>query len=100
VAFSIQIVPSALAELKAIKVFYRRQIAQAVQEQLAHQPTVATRNRKLLEDPRPSFACEPPIWELRVGNYRVFYDVEEQSQTIFVRAVREKPPHAETEAVL
>jgi mRNA-degrading endonuclease RelE of RelBE toxin-antitoxin system len=37
---------------------------------------------------------------LRVGNFRVFYDVDEAGQTVFIRAVREKPPHAETEDVL
>jgi hypothetical protein len=32
VAFSIEIMPSALAELKAIKVFYRRRLADAIEE--------------------------------------------------------------------
>jgi hypothetical protein len=32
VPFAVQIVPAALAELKAIKVFYRRQIALAIEE--------------------------------------------------------------------
>jgi mRNA-degrading endonuclease RelE of RelBE toxin-antitoxin system len=100
VAFSVQIMPSALEELKAVHVFYRRQIAQAIREQLVHQPTVVTRNRKLLEDPRPSFECDPPLWELRVGAFRVFYDVDDSAQIVFVRAVREKPPHADTEDIL
>jgi mRNA-degrading endonuclease RelE of RelBE toxin-antitoxin system len=100
VPFSLAIVPSALAELKAIKVFYRRAIVRAIEEQLQHQPTVATKNRKLLAGAQPSFECELPIWELRVGDFRVFYDVDEQAQVVYVRAVREKPPHAETEDVL
>lgn len=100
VPFSVQIMPSALGELKAIHVFHRRQIAQAIREQLVHQPTVATRNRKLLTAPRPSFEREPPLWELRVGSYRVFYDVDGATQIVFVRAVREKPPHADTEDIL
>jgi mRNA-degrading endonuclease RelE of RelBE toxin-antitoxin system len=97
--FAIQIVPSALAELKAIPVFYRRQITEAIDEQLPHQPTTPTRNRKLLQGLQPSFECEPPIWELRVGSYRVFYDVDEDSQTVYVRAVRDKPPQAKTEEI-
>jgi mRNA-degrading endonuclease RelE of RelBE toxin-antitoxin system len=100
VPFSVQIMPSALGELKAIHVFYRRQITQAIRNQLIHQPTVKTRNRKLIVAPRPSFECEPPLWELRVGSYRVFYDVDEAAQVVFIRAVREKPPHADTEDVL
>jgi mRNA-degrading endonuclease RelE of RelBE toxin-antitoxin system len=98
--FSVQIMPTALAELKAIPVFDRRRIAQAIDEQLSSQPTTPTRNRKLLIDPRPSFACEPPIWELRVGDYRVYYDVAEEAQSVFVRAVREKPPHQTTDQIL
>jgi mRNA-degrading endonuclease RelE of RelBE toxin-antitoxin system len=92
--------PSALAELKAIKVFYRRQIALAIEQQLPNQPLVETRNRKVLDDPPASFAYEPPLWELRVGNFPVFYDVDEAGQVVFIRAVREKPPHAATEEVL
>jgi mRNA-degrading endonuclease RelE of RelBE toxin-antitoxin system len=99
-AFTVQIVPSALAELKAVKVFYRRQITQAIDEQLVHQPTVSTKNRKVLEVTQASFAFEPPLWELRVGDFRVFYDVDEVGQTVYVRAVRDKPPHATTEEVL
>jgi mRNA-degrading endonuclease RelE of RelBE toxin-antitoxin system len=44
----------------------------AVEEQLTHQPTVETRQRKLLR-PNP---LAP--WELRVGNLGIFYDVEEE----------------------
>ena len=98
--FVVQIMPSALAELKAIKVFYRRQIAHAINDQLTNQPQVETRNRKVLEQAPASFEFEPPLWELRVGSFRVFYDVDEAEQTVFIRAVREKTPHAETEDVL
>ncbi len=42
----------------------------AVDDQLRHQPDVPTRHRKRM---RPN-AVAP--WELRVGDYRVFYDVE------------------------
>jgi mRNA-degrading endonuclease RelE of RelBE toxin-antitoxin system len=100
VAFAVQIMPSALEELKAVKVFYRRQIAKAIDEQLHDQPTSATRHRKILAVTQASFAFEPPLWELRIGNFRVFYDVDEQNQIVYVRAVREKPPDATTEEVL
>ena len=98
--FAVQIMPSALAELKAIKGYYRRQIALAIEEQLPHQPLVETKNRKLLESPPATFEHEPPLWELRVGSVRVFCDVDEAGQVVFIRAVREKPPHAETEDVI
>jgi len=99
-AYTVQIMPSALEELKSIKVFYRRQIRDAIDDQLASQPLVPTKNRKLMGKPETSFEFEPPIWELRVGDYRVFYDVDETAQSVLVRAIREKPPHATTEDVL
>ena len=98
--FAVQIVPSALQELKGIHVFYRRQIAAAIEEQLMHQPTVETKHRMRLENVEPSFEYEPPLWELRVGDFRVFYDVDEPNGAVYIRAVREKPPHATTEQVL
>jgi len=100
VAFAVEIMPSALKELQAIKVFHRREITQAIDEQLCHQATTPTRHRKILEVTEASFAFDPPLWELRIGDFRVFYDVAEQSQTVYVRAVREKPPHATTEEIL
>lgn len=98
--FEVQIVPSAREELKAIKVFYRRQIANAIDQQLVHEPTNETAHRKQLVNVEPSFEHEPPLWELRVGEFRVFYDVSESDSVVIVRAIREKPPHATTEEVL
>jgi mRNA-degrading endonuclease RelE of RelBE toxin-antitoxin system len=100
VAFDVQIMPSALAELKGIRAFDRRNIADAIDEQLLHQPAAPTRNRKVLPVPEASFTFEPPLWELRVGDFRVFYDVDENNQTVYVRAIREKPPHATSEEIL
>ncbi len=96
--FIIRIVPSAMEELKNIRAFDRKRIAKAIDEQLTHEADVVTRNRKMLPDVEPSFPFEPPIWELRVGDFRVFYDIEEVN--VFVRAIRAKPPHQTTEQVL
>jgi len=100
VAFNVQIVPSALSELAEIKAFYRRQIADAIDRQLPDQPTSPTHHRKPLLVTEASFEFNPPLWELRVGDFRVFYDVDEPNQTVYVRSVRAKPPHATTEDVL
>jgi mRNA-degrading endonuclease RelE of RelBE toxin-antitoxin system len=48
----------------------------------------------------PPWAAEPPIWELRVRGYRVFYDVSEEEKVVYVRAVRKKPPAKTTEEIL
>src|SRR5262249_26012161 len=98
--YAVEIVPSALDELRAIDAFHRQRIVQAIDEQLPYQPTVSTRNRKPLQGADASFQFEPPLWELRVGDFRVFYDVNEAEQRVSIRAVREKPPHATSEQVL
>jgi mRNA-degrading endonuclease RelE of RelBE toxin-antitoxin system len=100
VAFTLQIVQSAVTELQAFKPYYRRQIVSAIEAQLYDQPTVPTRHRKPLSVAEASFTFEPPLWELRVGDVRVFYDVDQQQRTVYIRAVRAKPPHAATEEVL
>ncbi|MBI4673476.1 MAG: type II toxin-antitoxin system RelE/ParE family toxin [Chloroflexi bacterium] len=57
-------------------------ILDAVDEQLAHQPTVETKNRKPMR-PNP---LAP--WELRIGNLRVYYDVEQDPEPlVYIRAV-------------
>ena len=38
--------------------------------------------------------------ELRVGEYRVFYDVDDTERLVTVRTIRRKPPHATTEEIL
>lgn len=87
-------------DLKGLKVFLRRQILDAVDKHLSHTPGEETRRRKLLHGLIPPFDADPPIWELRVGEYRVFYDADEAEKIVYVRAVRHKPPHRTTEDVL
>jgi len=41
-----------------------------------------------------------PVWELRINEYRVFYDVDDAAKQVVVRAVRRKPPHKTTEEIL
>jgi mRNA-degrading endonuclease RelE of RelBE toxin-antitoxin system len=53
-----------------------------VEKQLSYQPTVKTRNRK----PMRNNPVAP--WELRIGNIRVYYDVEEEPvPTVLIRAI-------------
>lgn len=57
-------------------------VLDSVDEQLTYQPTVETRNRKPMR-PNP---LAP--WELRIGNLRVYYDVEEEPEpVVYIRAV-------------
>jgi mRNA-degrading endonuclease RelE of RelBE toxin-antitoxin system len=97
--YTIEIRDVAFDELQAIRPYYRCRIVDSIDEQLVHQPTVETKNRKLLTGLQTDFEHDEPIWELRVGQYRVYYDVNEESKTVVVRAVREKPRHVATEQI-
>jgi len=60
-------------------------IMDGVDEQLMYQPTVETRNRKPMR-PNP---LAP--WELRIGDLRVYYDVEEEPEpVVYINAVGTK----------
>ncbi len=89
-AYDILFTDLAIEEFRTIRVFDRRKIGAQIDKQLKHRPTVETRKRKCLGSVVADFKHEPPIWELRVGAYRVFYDVNEEEQSVTVRAVREK----------
>ena len=72
----------------------------AIESRLVDTPMVRTRNRKPLANLIPPWTAELPIWELRVGAYRVFYDVSEEEKVVYVRAVRRKPADTTTEEIL
>lgn len=99
-AYAIEIVPSALDELKRIKPFHRQLIRKAINQQLTTQPTIESKNRKPLHGAKPDFEHVPPLSQLRVRLFRVFYDVNDAEQLVFIRAVREKPLHTTTEDIL
>jgi mRNA-degrading endonuclease RelE of RelBE toxin-antitoxin system len=62
----------------------RRTLVRAIEEQLVHQPTIPTRNRKQL---RPNALA---AWELRVQEFRVLYNVDEEVILVLVVAVAVK----------
>lgn len=98
--FEIRFAEGVEEDLRKIRIFYRNQILDAIEEQLTHEPNTRTKNRKLLENLIPPWQSVAPIWELRVGEYRVFYDVSPTESVIYVRAVRRKPRGTKTEDIL
>jgi len=60
--------------LRALTARQQTIILDEVEVQLLHQPTVETRNRKPMR-PNP---LAP--WELRIGDLRVYYDVETEPE--------------------
>ena len=87
-------------DLEGFRAYERRLLFDTIEGQLSHTPTVATKQRKLLHHLVPPFEAIPPIWQLRVGGFRVFYDVSEEEYRVSVRAIRRKPPHLKTEEIL
>ncbi|MGQ0809950.1 MAG: type II toxin-antitoxin system RelE family toxin [Nitrospiraceae bacterium] len=87
-------------DLKEIPPFHRNRILDEIERQLAHQPLSPTKNRKLLVDLLPPWKAESKVWELRVGPYRIFYDVDQGKRLVYIRAVRRKPHGKTTEEIL
>lgn len=56
-------------------------IIEGIENQLTHQPTQETRNRKKL---RPNRVAE---WELRVDKFRIFYDLDETGKVVKIEAI-------------
>jgi len=71
-----------------------------IEAMLSYEPLTVTRNRKPLFNVVADFEFVPPMWQLKVGNHRVFYDVDEAMSVVNVRAVRFKPPEKSTQEIL
>ncbi len=99
-SYEVQFAESVRTELAEVKPYQRRPIINAIENQLPHQPNVVTRNRKQIQGSIPDFGATVPIWELRVGDYRIFYEVRDEPRIVEVLAIRFKPPHSTTEAIL
>jgi mRNA-degrading endonuclease RelE of RelBE toxin-antitoxin system len=90
----------AVGELESLRTFDQRRLIAEIRQQLTDQPGVATRRRKCLVDLSPSFEHEAPVWQLRVGDFRVFYDVDDEGRRVHVRAVRRKEASQRTEDII
>lgn len=98
--YSMEYAKGVVGDLAALRAYERSQILDRIEEQLAHHPTQQTRNKKILVGLIPPWEHLQPVWELRVGEYRVFYDVDEGASCVIIRAIRHKPPHKTTEEIL
>lgn len=82
--FAVVFSPRARDHLEAQRKHDQQILVDAISLQLTHAPDDPTRNRKQLED--------NPLapWELRVGNFRVFYDVHRSERVVVILAIGEK----------
>jgi mRNA-degrading endonuclease RelE of RelBE toxin-antitoxin system len=79
--YRIAVSRNSLSHLQAFTVKEQRLIRDALTEQLSYEPTTPTRNR---EEMRPNLLA---IWELRIGDFRVYYDVDEEESIVDIRAI-------------
>jgi mRNA-degrading endonuclease RelE of RelBE toxin-antitoxin system len=80
-AYTIEYAASAEGDIAYFRKYEQMVIVDAIDDQLIYEPSLETRNRKVL-DPNPLAA-----WELRIGRYRVFYDVDVATRLVLVKAV-------------
>jgi mRNA-degrading endonuclease RelE of RelBE toxin-antitoxin system len=88
--YEIAFVPECVAELRALRVSERRRVVDVIERQLGWEPVSESRSRKMLVGLQPPWDQVRPVWQLRVGDFRVFYDVDESEKRVIVRAVRKK----------
>ncbi len=98
--YKIEYAEGVASDLANLRVYVRKQILDGIEKQLIHEPIRRTRNRKIVPGLVPPWEHEEPIWQLRVGEYRVFYDVNDAAARVMIRAIRHKPPHKTTEDIL
>jgi mRNA-degrading endonuclease RelE of RelBE toxin-antitoxin system len=79
--FELELSRDALEDLKSLRKSDRTLILDSLEKSLTHEPTQETRQKKLL---RPNPLSN---WELRVGQFRVFYDVDLETQVVLIKAV-------------
>lgn len=83
-AFTIEFSPDARDHLRSLKKRDQQAIVDAIADQLTQQPDQPTKHRKRLDD--------NPVapWELRIGDFRVFYDLIRDDQVVAVVAVGQR----------
>jgi len=79
--FRIEFTPEAITDLRFFRKYDQERIVRGIEAQLPHQATEPSRNRKRL---RPNQLAE---WELRIGDFRVFYDVDLVESLVKIEAI-------------
>jgi mRNA-degrading endonuclease RelE of RelBE toxin-antitoxin system len=75
----------ALDDLRHFRKFEQNIILDAIQTQLAYEPTLETENR-FRRDP-----AEISEWELRVGVFRVLYNADDTVMIVRIERIGDKP---------
>jgi mRNA-degrading endonuclease RelE of RelBE toxin-antitoxin system len=87
VRHEIEFTDEAADELRVLRVRDQRIILDAVEAGLRYEPEVVSRHRKPVV-PTELLRRFAITWELRVGAFRVFYDVEPPAAVVVIRIAR------------
>lgn len=79
--FQAEFTASAYDDLLHMRKFEQSLILDAIEEQLSTEPATPTRRRK------PLRTNELSDWELRIGRYRVFYDIVPENDVVKIKAI-------------
>lgn len=97
--FTIEYAEGVGEDIKRLTAYRRKTILDSIEMHLQDEPNVETRRRKKLAGLVPPWEHVQPVWELRIGHHRVFYDVDEARAIVMIRAVRYKPAHKTTDEI-
>jgi len=98
--YKIQFAKGVVKDLKKLPAFYKTQVLRSIEKQLSYEPLSSSKNRKMLVNLILPWNATPPIWELRIGEDRVFYDVSNEEKTVYIRAIQKKPRDKTTREIL
>ncbi|MCC6766967.1 MAG: type II toxin-antitoxin system RelE/ParE family toxin [Deltaproteobacteria bacterium] len=88
--FGVRIAQLAVDHLATIRSYDRNRILDEIMTHLRNDPQQETPRRKQLPGVVPPFEHVQPVWQLRVGEFRVIYDVDSSTRLVIVRAVLRK----------
>jgi mRNA-degrading endonuclease RelE of RelBE toxin-antitoxin system len=99
-SYTIEYAEGVADDLAVLRASERKRVLDSIEKQLIYEPMRETRNRKMLRGLIPPWQHVEPVWELRIAQYRVFYDIDVVTGAVTIRAIRRKPPHKTTEDIL
>lgn len=88
--YRIRFARGALDDLKRLQAHDGARVIEEIERRLTEHPQGPSRNRKELAGLVPPWEHVKPVWELRVGDLRVFHDVDTATRQVIVRAIRRK----------
>ncbi len=81
-AYLVEIVDSAVRDFNTLDAKSRAEVSDAIDLHLTHEPTKVSKSRiKRLRE------TKHPQYRLRVGEFRVFYDVNQSDQTVLILTI-------------